>query len=114
MTKEGMELLFLLAIFLCPVAAFSAESELAPAQSDEPKLYDHYLGLKRMQESLAVRSLEEQRKLQPQIQGAERRACERIRKERLEGVPREDYRRDGGDEFLVFSLQLEQYCQTLH
>ena len=90
MTKEGMALLFLLAIFLCPVAAFSAETEPAPTQSDEPKLYDHYLGLKRMQQSLAGRSLEEQGKLQTQIQGAERRACERIRKERREGVTRED------------------------
>ena len=85
-----------------------------PAQLDEPKLYDQFLGLKRMQESLAGRSLEEQGKLQPRIQGAERRARERIKKERREGVSREDYRRDGGDEFLVFSLQLEQYCQTLH
>ena len=109
-----MKLLFLLAIFLCPVVVFSAETEPVPAQSEEPKLYDHYLGLKRVQESLAGRSLEEQAKLHSQIQRAERRACERIRKERREGVPREDYRREGGDEFLVFSLQLEQYCQTLH
>ena len=109
-----MKLFFLLAIFLCPVAAFSAETEPVPAQLDEPKLYDQFLGLKRMQESLAGRSLEERGKLQPRIQGAERRACERIKKERREGVSREDYRRDGGDEFLVFSLQLEQYCQTLH
>lgn len=114
MKKGGMKLLFLLAIFLCPVAAFSAETEPVPAQSDEPKLYNHYLGLKRMQESLAGRSLEEQAKLQPQIQRAERKACKQFRKERREGVSREDYRRDGGDEFLVFSLQLEQYCQTLH
>ncbi len=109
-----MKLLFLLAIFLFPVAALSAETDPAPTQSEEPKLYDHYLGLKRMQENLAGLSFEEQAKLQPQIQRAERRACKRIRKERREGVPREDYRREGGDEFLVFSLQLEQYCQTLH
>ena len=75
-----MKLLFLLAIFLCPVAAFSAETEPAPAQSEEPKLYDHYLGLKRMQESLAGRSFEEQVKLQPQIQRAERRLVNRSEK----------------------------------
>lgn len=109
-----MKLIFLLAIFLCPVVAFSAETEPAPARSEEPKLYDHYLGLKRMQESLAGRSLEEQVKLQPQIQRAERKACKQIIKERREGVPRENYRHEGGDEFLIFSLQLEQYCQTLH
>ena len=40
-------------------------------------------------------------------------ACERLRKERQEGVPKEDYRREGGDEFLVFALQFEQYCETI-
>ncbi len=109
-----MKLPFLLAIFLCPVVAFSAETEPVPAQSEEPKLYDHYLDLKRMQGSLAGRSLEDQAKLQPQIQSAERNACKQIRKERREGVSREHYRREGGDEFLIFSLQLEQYCKTLH
>lgn len=66
-----------------------------------------------MQESLAGRSLEEQARMQPQIQQAERRACDRLRKERREGVSKEDYRSQGGDEFLVFSHQLEQYCNTL-
>jgi len=108
-----MKLLILLAIFLCPVTVFSAESEPPPAQAEEPELYDHYLVLKRMQESLAGRSLEEQAKLQPKIQQAERKACDRFRKERREGVPKEDYRSQGGDEFLVFSHQLEQYCNTL-
>ena len=108
-----MKLLILLAIFLCPVTVFSAEPEPSPAQTEEPKLYDHYLALKRMQESLAGRSLEDQAKLQPTIQQAERKACDRFRKERREGVPKEDYRGQGGDEFLVFSHQLEQYCNTL-
>ena len=81
--------------------------------SEEPKLHDQYLGLKRMQESLAGHSLEDQAKLQPQIQRAEREACKQIRKERREGVSREDYLREGGDQFLIFSLQLEQYCQML-
>lgn len=109
-----MKRLFILAIFLYPVVVFSAETEPVLAQSGESKLYNHYLDLKRMQESLAGRSLEDQTKLQPQVQRAERKACRQIRKERREGVLREDYRREGGDEFLVFSLQLEQYCQTLH
>ena len=108
-----MNLLFLLAIFLCPVVVFSAETELGPAPPEEPKLHDQYLGLKRMQESLAGHSLEDQAKLQPQIQRAEREACKQIRKERREGVSREDYLREGGDQFLIFSLQLEQYCQML-
>lgn len=88
-----------------------AESELEGTQLPEPTLYEHYLSLKRMQESLAERSLEEQARLQPQIQSAEQLACERLQKERREGVPKEDYRRQGGDEFLVFSHQFEQYCQ---
>ena len=108
-----MKLLFLLTLFLCPVVVFSAETEPMPAQPEEHKLYDHYLGLKRMQESLAGRSLEDQAKLQPQIKRAEQKACKQIRKERREGVSREDYRREGGDQFLIFSLQLEQYCQTI-
>lgn len=109
-----MKLLFLLTFFLCPVVVLSAENEPMPAQPEEHKLYDHYLGLKRMQESLAGRSLEDQGKLQSQIQRAERNACKQIAKERREGVSREDYRREGGDQFLIFSLQLEQYCQTPH
>lgn len=108
-----MKLLFLLTLFLCPVVVFSAETEPMPAQPEEHKLHDHYLGLKRMQESLAGRSLEDQAKLQPQIKRAEQKACKQIRKERREGVSREDYRREGGDQFLIFSLQLEQYCQTI-
>jgi hypothetical protein len=66
-----------------------------------------------MQESLAGRSLEEQTRLQPQIQRAERQACERVRRERQERVPKEEYRQQGGDEFLVFAQQLEQYCETI-
>lgn len=108
-----MKASILLAILLCPVAAFSAEPELPPAQTEEPKLYDHYLSLKRLQESLAGRSIEAQARLQPQIQRAERKACERLRKERQERVPKEQYRQQGGDQFLIFTLQFEQYCETL-
>jgi hypothetical protein len=84
------------------------------AESDsgqEPNLYDHYVSLKRMEESLAGRSLEEQTRLQPQIQRAEQKACDRLRKERQDHVPKEQYRQQGGDQFLVFAQQLEQYCE---
>lgn len=90
-----------------------AESNLESRDSKEPTLFDHYRVLKNMQESLAGRSPEDQIRLRPQIQRAEREACDRLRQERLERVPKEDYRRQGGDEFLVFAQQFEQYCQTL-
>ena len=103
----------LLVVLMCPVAVYSAETEPPPAQTEEPKLYDHYLSLKRMQESMAGRSLEEQARLQPQIQRAERQACERVRRERQERVPKEEYRQQRGDQFLVFAQQFEQYCETI-
>ncbi|MDH5195150.1 MAG: hypothetical protein OEW32_15805 [Nitrospira sp.] len=105
--------LIVLALLSCPVASYAAEAE-TPSSQQEPRLYDHYMALQRMQESMAGRSLEEQTRLQPQINRAERKACEQVRRERQEGVPKEDYRRQGGDRFLVFAQQLEQYCQTLH
>ncbi|MBH0178254.1 MAG: hypothetical protein HP491_10405 [Nitrospira sp.] len=103
--------MILLVLLLCPGVGYSTEPE-PPAQATEPQLYDHYLSLKRMQESLAARSLEEQTRLQPHLQQAERKACDRLRRERQEHVPKEDYRRQGGDEFLIFVLQFEQHCQT--
>ena len=103
----------LLVFLMCSAAVYSAETEPPPTQTEEPKLYDHYLSLKRMQESLAGRSLEEQARLQPQIQRAEQQACERVRRERQERVPKEEYRQQGGDQFLVFAQQFEQYCQTV-
>lgn len=108
-----MKILGLCVLLLLPSAVSSAEPEVGRTETPEPTLYDHYHSLKRMQESLAGRSLEEQSRMQSQIQRAERRACDRLRKERSEGVPKEDYRSQGGDEFLVFSHQLEQYCNTL-
>jgi hypothetical protein len=108
-----MKQLVLLLFLLCPMAVYSAETEPRSTQIEEPKLYDHYLSLKRMQESMAGRSLEEQARLQPQMQRAERQACEQVRRERQEGVPKEEYRRQGGDQFLVFAQQFEQYCQTV-
>jgi hypothetical protein len=108
-----MHTLILLLSLLCPVALYAAEPETSSTQR-EPRLYDHYLNLQRMQESLAGRSLEEQARLQPQINRAEQKACEQVRRERQEGVPKEDYRQQGGDQFLVFAQQLEQYCQGVH
>lgn len=54
-----------------------------------------------MRESLAGRSLEERTLLQPQVWRAEQQACERVRRERQERVPEEEYRRQRGGEFLV-------------
>lgn len=108
-----MKILGLCLLLLLPSAVYSAEPEIGRAETLEPTLYDHYHSLKHMQESLAGRSLEEQARMQPQIQRAERKACDRLRKERSEGVLKNEYRRRGGDEFLVFSHQFEQYCETL-
>jgi len=51
--------------------------------------------------------------LQPQIQRAEREACQRLRRERLDGVPNEEYRQQGGDQFVAFAGDFERYCQTI-
>lgn len=108
-----MKILMLCVLLLVPLAGNAAEPEVDRIEAPEPRLYDHYHSLKRMQESLAGRSLEEQARMQSQMQRAERKACDRLIKERSEGVPKEDYRRQGGDQFLVFALQFEQYCETL-
>jgi hypothetical protein len=107
-----MKLWIICSCLLLPIISFAAEVDTASNPPEEPNLYDHYVSLKHMQERLATRSLEEQAKLQPQIQRAERKACERLRKDHEEQITREEYRRQGGDEFLVFSLELEQWCQT--
>ncbi len=107
-----MHRLVVLLFLLCPVILYAAEADMPPVQK-EPRLYDYYIGLNRMQESMAGRSLEEQARLQPQINRAERRACEQVERERQERVPKEDYRRQGGDQFLVFAQQLEQYCLSI-
>lgn len=107
-----MKVLALCLLLILPTMICRAESVPEKPQEQEPTLYDHYHSLKRMQESLAGRSLDEQARLQPQIQRAQKKACERLRKDHQERIPREDYRRQGGNEFLVFSLELEQWCQT--
>ena len=105
-----MKLWILCGYFLCAVAAYGAEADTSPNVTPEPNLYDHYVSMKQMQEHLAGRSLEEQAKLQPQIQRAQQKACARLQKDHQERIPREEYRRQGGDEFLVFSWELEQWC----
>ena len=105
-----MKLCILCGCLLFAVATYAAEAEMSSAPPEEPNLYDHYVSMKQMQEHLAGRSLEEQAKLQPQIQRAQSQACARLQKDHQERIPREEYRRQGGDEFLVFSLELEQWC----
>ena len=107
-----MRLLVFCGCLLFAVAAYAAEAETSPQVSQEPTLHDHYVAMRQMQERLATRSLDEQAKLQPQIQRAQRQACARLQKDHKERIPREEYRRQGGDEFLVFSLELEQWCQA--
>lgn len=85
----------------------------AESDAPQPELYDHYRGLQQMQQSLLRRSSEEQARLQPQVQRAERQACRQLAQERRANVSRDRYRQQGGDEFLAFVLQFEQYCRTL-
>src|SRR5262245_27399274 len=107
-----MKLWMLCAGLLLSAVAYAADTDTSPQVTQEPTLHDHYVALKQMQESLGGRSIDEQAKLQPQIQRAQQRACQRLRKDHQEGVSREAYRRQGGDEFLVFSWELEQWCAT--
>ncbi|HSE58367.1 MAG TPA: hypothetical protein VLA99_06675 [Nitrospiraceae bacterium] len=85
----------------------------AEDDTPQPELYDHYRGLQQMQQSLLRRSPEEQARLQPQMQRAEREACRQLARERLANVSPRRYRQQGGDEFVAFVLQFEQYCRTL-
>ena len=108
-----MKKFVLLVILMCPVVVYSEEPKQPPTQTEEPNLYEHYLSMQRMQENLSARSPEEQARLQPQIQRAEQEACQRLKRERQEGVPDEEYRQEGGDPFLAFAGQFERYCQTI-
>ena len=101
--------LFLSLIFV----AVTGPAESEQPTMEEPRLYDHYIALQKMQQTFFQRSPEDQARLQPQMQRAERQACQRLRQEHQERVSNEDYRRQGGDQFLAFVEQFEQYCQTL-
>ena len=108
-----MKQFVLLMFLLCPVAVYAAEAEAPPTQTEEPKLYDHYVGMQQTQERLSQRSPEEQKRLQPQIRRAEAQACQRLRQDRQEGTREDEYRRQGGDQFVAFTQQFERYCETL-
>ena len=108
-----MKKFVLLAFLLCPAVVYSAEPEPPPTQAGEPKLYDHFVGMRLTQERLSQRSPEAQERLQPQIRRTELQACQRLRQDRQEGVREDEYRRQGGDEFVAYALQFEQYCKTL-
>ena len=108
-----MKFLCLSLAFILSAAVCFAENESPQPKAQEPKLYDHYLALQHMQQALSKRSLEDQTRLQPQMQRAERQACQRLRQEREERVSRDEYRRQGGDQFVAFTQQFEQYCETL-
>ena len=100
-------------VLLFPVAVCLAETEPSTTQTREPELRDHFMGMRQTQERLAQLSPEEQTRLQPQIRRAELQACDRLRQDRQEGVPEEDYRRQGGEQFVATVLQFERYCETL-
>ncbi|HJS66483.1 MAG TPA: hypothetical protein VJ760_04030 [Nitrospiraceae bacterium] len=96
-----------------PVAACFAEIGTPSVKTQEPQLYDHMLGMRQTQEQLSLRSPEEQERLQPQIRRAERQACQRLKQDRQEGVRDDEYRRQGGDVFVGYVLQFEQYCERI-
>ena len=109
----GLCLLLILPATMCWAESESQKPDEQKPEEQEPTLYDHYQIMKRMQENLAGRSLDEDAKLQPQIQREQRLACEKLRKDHQDRISRDEYRRQGGDEFLVFSWELEQWCGTL-
>ena len=109
MTKVGLCLALLL--WSCPCLG---ETEyIGGTSNDEPKLYDHYLAMQQMQMKLSQRTLEDQTRLQPQIHRAEIAACQRLKKDREERVPVDQYRQQGGPQFYAFVEQFERYCETL-
>jgi hypothetical protein len=69
--------------------------------------------MQQMQIRLSQRSLEDQERLQPQLHMAELAACQRLKKDRKEGIPAEEYRRQGGAQFYAFVEQFERYCEML-
>ena len=90
-----------------------AESQSTDLVANEPNLFDHYLSMQQMQMRLSQRSLEDQERLQPQVHRAELAACQRLKKDREEGVSGEEYRRQGGVQFYAFVEQFDHYCETL-
>jgi len=108
-----MKILGLCLVLIFPAAICWAEAEPEKSQVQEPTLYDHYNAMKRLQEAAASRTIDEQARFQPLIQREQRLACEKLRKDHQDRVSKDEYRQQGGDEFLVFSWELEQWCGTL-
>jgi len=102
---------FIFFILSCGVVL--AENQETGPQTREPELYDHFVAMQETQERLSKLSPEEQERLQSKIRESELRACQRLKKDRQEGVRDEDYRRQGGNEFAAYALQFEKYCETL-
>jgi len=90
-----------------------AETEPSGGQLLEPSLYDHMRAMEQTQERLQKLSPEEQHNLQPQVRRAELQACQRLRQDQQDGVQQEEYRRQGGDAFVAYVQQFEQYCERL-
>lgn len=108
-----MKVLVLCFCVIFPGTVCLAETETPTTKTQEPQLYDHMLGMKQTQEQLLRRSPEEQERLQPQIRRAELQACQRLKQDRQEGVQENEYRRQGGDAFVGYVLQFEQYCERI-
>jgi hypothetical protein len=104
-------MLFFLFVLSCGAAL--AETQAIAPQTKDPELYDHFVAMQETQERLSRLSPEEQERIQPEIRQAELRACQRLRKDRQEGMRDEDYRRQGGNDFVAYALQFEKYCETL-
>lgn len=110
--KKRLSKVFILVVTVTFTAATGSAKSEQPVQ-EEPRLFDHYVALQQMQERFFQRSPEDQTRLQPQLRHAERQACQRLERERQERVSAEEYRNQGGNEFVAFVEQFEQYCQTL-
>lgn len=112
--KGSMMKTFALCLFLMvPGGVCMAETVPTTPQTQGPELYDHFMGMQQTQERLSQRSQEEQERLHPRVRQAERQACQRLRQDRQNGVREDDYRRQGGEEFVAYALQFERYCETL-
>jgi len=113
MKGKTMKTLTLCFLLVMPGGLCLAETDSTMLQTQEPQLYDHFVGMQQTQERLSQRSLEEQERLQSKVREAELRACQRLRRDRQEGVLEEDYRRQGGEAFVAYVMQFEKYCETL-
>ena len=111
-----MRILGLCAFLILPTAMSWAQSEKTQTSKtenavEEPTFQDHSENLRHMQERMSQLSLDEQARLQPQMERAEREACRQVSKERQERKSGRDYRREGGYQFEAFALDFERYCE---